>query len=325
VLLGVLVWWALYHLIRNLFWFNEPVGDWLVWATAAAGLIAAAVIRRLMQHKTLLVTRRLTTAVLVLMLAAVVVVNTARVRRHHVLEQVYSIVEANADLSHILGQGAVVSGAYGPVLTTESPHGNFIHLFSAVARVDTALFERQPVTHIAVEVASHAAAIEQYPRIEQAPFVTTYWIRDQEVRIFRLAGLFDNPQASAYVPTEFEQAYAAFGRGQIDSASVHLKSHLAEHPMTKSAGLLQTDLYLAQREIQPALDLLTNLADTYRTDFHIQMHCGRLYLMLGLARNDPSMTEVARRYFERGVKANRFKSDYAMRLAQQTRQAVQGR
>ncbi len=323
--IGLLAWWAGYHVVCNLFWFNEPVGAWLVWATAGFGLIAIGTFRLLLRRGPLVVSRGWVTGMLVLLLIGVVVVNTARVRRHHVVEQVYNIAEANDDLAHILGEGAVVSGAYGPVLTTETPHGNFIHLFSAVAEVDSTLFVSQPVTHIAVEVASHAAAREQYPEIEKAAFVTTYWIRDHEVRVYRLAGLFGNPDAADYAPSDFELAYTAFQEGSIDSAETHLKAHLSDHPMTKSAGLLQTDLYLAKRNIQAGLALLAELADTYRTDFYVQMQCGRLYLMLGLSQNDPSMTELARRYFERGVKVNRFKADFAMRLARQTRQAVQGR
>lgn len=323
--MGLLAWWAGYQVIRNLFWFNEPVGGWLVWATAGTGLMVVALLHIVVRRGQLVVPRGWATIMMIVLLAGVVIVNVSRVRRHHVLEQAYNIAEANEDLGHILGDGAVVSGAYGPVLTTNTPHGNFIHLFSAVAEVDSTLFERQPVTHIAVEVASHAAAREQYPEIEGAPFVTTYWIRDQEVRVYRLAGLFDNPEALMYVPTGFELAYTAFSEGEIDSASVYLKAHLITHPMTKSTGLLQTDLHLARRDVQAGLALLTELADTYRTDFYIQMQCGRLYLMLGLSQNDPSMTEMARRYFERGVKANRFKGDFAMRLARQTQQAVQGR
>lgn len=323
--LGLLSWWAGYQVIRNLFWFNEPVGSWLVWTTIAIGVVAALGLSLLLKRGALVVSRGWALGILAVMLASVVVVNTARVRRHHVLEQAYNIAEANDDLAHILNEGAVLSGAYGPVLTTNTPHHNFIHLFSAVADPDTALFDRYPVTHIAVEVASHAAAKEQYPEIEQAPFVTTFWIRDQEVRVYRLAGLFQNPEAAAYEPTGFELAYTAFRDGQIDSATAYLEAYLTRHPMTKSAGLLQTDLYLARRDVQAGLNLLTELADTYRTDFYIQMQCGRLYLMLGLTRNDPSMTELARRYFKRGVDANRFKGDFAMRLAQQTRQAVQGR
>jgi len=51
-------------------------------------------------------------------------------------------------------------------------------------------------------------------------------------------------------------------------------------------------------------------------------------MIQSLMTNTPALMETARQYFERGVTANRFKSDYAMRLAAETRrrfEAGQGR
>ena len=167
-------------------------------------------------------------------------------------------------------------------------------------------------------------AVKAYTQLADQDQIATYWIRDFEVKLFNISKLFTNPQANAYRETHYEKAVAHFHAGSHDSALIEINRHMESHPLTRSVGLLAVDVLGKTNQGEEAVRVMTTLANKYPTDFYIQMQCGRLYLMVALANKNQSLMNTARMYFERGIKANRFKTDLANRLLIETQRRYGG-
>jgi len=315
--LAIIVWFFLHHILRNVFFFNDATAGWTGWVLAPVAVVAAVVIRWFLLRRPLAISRNMLIAGLLVMLGLSVISNGFRIRRLHYLDHAYSLLEANQDIEQILAPNAVVSGPYGPALTVDTKLHTFIHLF-AVAEIDSTLFDRYPVTHLALDESSYENAVKNYPVLKDARFVAQYWIRDVKVTLYRINRLFDNVESARYEPTFYERAQDYRQANQIDSSMLALQAFMETNATTRSSGILLADLLVTINALDQALQLLIQLADNYPTDFYLQMHCGRLYMIQALGTNSPPLMEMARKYFERGVKANRFKSDFAMRLAAET-------
>ncbi len=322
VLLGLLFWFALYHIIGNVFYFNNTPYRALIWGCLPAAALLAWAARWLLARFRPNIPRRMVVLSILLMVGLSGLANGFRIRRLHYMDHNFNLMEANSDIGEILGPEAVVSGPYGPALTLDTRLKSFIHLFG-VANVDSSLFDRQPITHLAVDASNLTVAARDYPQLEGLLPIATYWIRDTEVNLFNISKRFTNPQASQYQPSHYEQAKIHLQQNHPDSAQQELQLHHAEHPVTKSSGQLQADLYMRAGQFQQALNTLGVMANKYPTDFSVQMITGKVYLIVASLTKNQSMMSTAYTYLDRGVKVNRFKAGYATRLVQETMQRLQ--
>ena len=310
-------------MVGNVFYFNFTPYRALTWGTLPGAVLLTLLLRYLLGRWRLRITRTHLIGAVILLVGLSAVTNGFRIRRLHYLDHNFNLVDANEDLSHILGPDAVISGPYGPAMTVDNDLGAFIHFFG-VATVDSTLFDRQPVTHLAVDGSNLKEAANSYKQLVGQAQIATYWIRDFEVKLFNISKLFTNPQANAYRETHYERAVAHFHAGSLDSTLAEINHHLESHPLTRSVGLLAADVLGKTGKAEEAVRIMTTLANKYPTDFYIQMQCGRLYLMVALASKNQSLMNTARMYFERGIKANRFKTDLANKLLLDT-QRLYGR
>jgi hypothetical protein len=211
----------------------------------------------------------------------------------------------------------VVSGSYGPAITVGTNLRSFIHMFG-VAQLDSTLFDRQPVTHLALDDDNLAEAWRSYPELVDLPAIATYYVRDYRVRLFNISQTFTNRQARAYQPTIYEQALTYYNNEQFDSAFVLANRFRSMYPDSKSGGLLMCDLLSRRELVDDAYRLFVRLADLYPTDFYIQMQCGRFIQMMALTSGNSELSNLARSYYDRGVRVNRFRGSYARQLYDQT-------
>jgi len=306
-------WFTFYPIVSNIFFFNEPQARWLVWVLLPAGIILGLATRLILKKWRPTLTRRAGIALLIAVLLLSAIANGFRYRRLNVLERNFNIVEAAEDLRHIVGRDAVISGPYAPALTVDNRVRSFIYLFG-VAQVDSTLFDRYPITHIAVDQSNFDEALKAYPRIENAPVISRYWIRDYEVMLIKVNDLFGNNRANAYEESFYERAALYVHGNSLDSALHMMNLHLTRRPMTKSAGKLMAEIFLAQKQYERSVGMWRQLVEMYPTDFHIQMRAGEVILALGLANNNQGLVSEAYRLLAHGVSVNRYKADYANRI-----------
>jgi hypothetical protein len=170
----------------------------------------------------------------------------------------YSLLTADRDLGAILNQGAVISGPYGPALTQENRFGSVIHMFG-VKQADKQLFDKYPITHLVMDEGNEKRAREDYAEImNDAVFLTRYFIRGMPVRLYRISSATGNAQASQYAPTDYETSLAFINQRNNDSGTVYLQRFLDSGKPNYSANLYAADALYSGSQYYEALGLYRN-------------------------------------------------------------------
>ena len=232
-------------------------------------------------------------------------------------EKFDNIIDANEDLGKIISPGAVISGAYAPVLTMNNNHKAFIHQFGLI-NSDPNLFDNQPITHLTLDISNFRAAIKQYPQIEKIQPITTFWIRDVEIKVCNISKAFKNPQALQYRESDYEIAVSYLVQGHYDTALVHLNKFIKENGSSKSADFMLSNILFRAGEFQQVVKIVTNLANKYKTDFFVNLYCGQLLQAIGLINQDNYYIKLSHHYYEQATLVNPYKADYANNLYEQT-------
>ena len=325
VILLFAFWFGLYHLFTNILYFNlqpSPV-RMMTWTSCLGAIVLTAAVWYFVWGKQFLrLSRGLFVGLIVLLVVASAVVNGFRIRRHQFMERNYTILESSNEIQQLLGPGAVVSGPYAAVLTVNNHVKSFIHLFG-VAQVDSTLFQRFPITHLAVDEDNWREAVRQYPQLKNLTPITVFWVRDVDVNLYDISRLFGNPVAAGYQKSLYEKSVEFLMKQQTDSAVVALNNFLKLYPNQKSAGLLLANLYQMAGQNDRALALLVPLARIYSTDFYVQLQTARMMQEIAIQKKDNYMLGQAQLLYAHAVEVNRYRADLANNLYEQTMKQMQ--
>ncbi len=310
ILLTVISWLVLFHGLGITVFLQtmpRPI-RLLTWATLPAAVVLAYAVKQALQRREVRITGRTLAIVGLVLIGCSIIFNGFQIHSKHSLEHNFNIMEANADLAAIVSDGAVVSGPYGPSLTLDTHLKSFIHLFGVVT-VDSTLFDRQPITHLAVDASNWVKALEDYPQLADMKPITNYWIRDVEVRIYNISQVFDNEEAHRYKETPFEEAMQFYQQGQFAEALKLVDTFYQLHPQSKSAGLLLGSLLAQTGRSEQAYHVLTTASERFPTDFWVQLQCGRFIQMVAESRKDRYLLQVSERFYARASRLNPFQLD----------------
>jgi len=215
----------------------------------------------------------------------------------------YSLSRSSLDLGRILSQDAVVSGPYGPALVWDNQLKNVIHMFG-VTRPDPRLFRTYPITHLALERGGNRdRAFRDYPQVmKNAKIVTTYWLRNIPVDIYRIGEWTNNPQAEKYQLSEFEKAKMLLDEGETDSAMVLLEEFISENPENISGYQTLAKLYYDMEMFQEAAMCLKQATQFHPTDFLIHQQLGSVYLTLMKKTGEDRYRLLAIQEWEKALK-----------------------
>jgi hypothetical protein len=308
-------WYFLFHLIGNVFHFNTqpPPVRLLTWSTLPGAVVLTYLVWLVSKRMTVLISGRWLTVGLLLVVSLSILANTFRVKRWHIEEENYNIIEASADLPKILGENAIISGPYGPVLTSGNNLRSFIHLFG-VANLDSTLFDRYPITHLAVDFSNWEASVKAFPALGNIQPITSYWIRDIGVNIYNISKIFANPEALRYQETDYERAVGHFRKAANDSALFYLESAFEQAPKSKAVSLLLLELLLQQVRTEEARQILTTQATAYPTDFNAQVQLARFLQIVSIQTGDKAMLDLAFVYYQKSTDLNRYKGNQIVEM-----------
>ncbi len=323
--IAIYIGWVLaFNIGGNIFWFNVPdlPVRLITWSTVAPGLILGWLLVWLFRSGRLRFSRRVLVVTAALVAAVTIVENPFRIYRNHIRDHNFNIKETNADLAQILGPNAVVSGPYAPTLTIDTHLKAFIHLFG-VAELDSTLFDRYPITHLACDASNWTIATQDYPQLRDLKPVANYWIRNYEVKIYNISRSFTNAIAHEYKPSQYEIAVDFMHKQQLDSAFYYANRFYSSHQSTKSGGYLIADLLFRAQRTDDAYKVLQQIAENYPTDFYAQIAFGRLTQIIAYRRRDRSLLEQASSYFGRAVAVDPYAGDLANQIWKQTQQRLE--
>jgi len=215
----------------------------------------------------------------------------------------YSLNRSSIDLGKILSKEAVVSGPYGPALVWDNGLKNIIHMFG-VTKPDPQLFRTYPITHLALERGGNRdRAFQDYPEVmTEAKIVTTYWLRNIPVDIYRIGEWTDNPETEKYPLSDFEKAKVLMEADQTDSALAWLEEFISQHPDNFSAYQAVTEIYYEMGEFEKAALSLEKAAQFNPTDFLVHQQLGSVYLTLRNQTGEDSYRLLAIDQWEKALK-----------------------
>jgi len=215
----------------------------------------------------------------------------------------YSLYKSSIDLGTILNQDAVISGPYCSALTIDNRLGNVIHMFAA-DKPDPLLFKKFPITHLAMERGvNRERAFKDYPQVmNQAKIVTTYWIRNMLVDIYRIAEGTGNPKTKEYQISDFEKAKLLTEEGQIDSAIIKLNQFVTHSPQNFSGYKTLAEIYYDRKDFEKAAFCLEKASKFDPTDFVTHQFLGGVYLNLYDQKRDDSYRLLAIEEWEKALK-----------------------
>jgi tetratricopeptide (TPR) repeat protein len=215
----------------------------------------------------------------------------------------YSLNRSSIDLGRILNRDAVLSGPYGPALVWDNQLKNIIHMFG-VTKPDPELFHIYPITHLALERGGNRdRAFKDYPEVmNKAKVVTTYWLRNIPVDIYRIGEWTGNPKTSDYTLSDFERAKMLIDRGETDSALVSLEEFVSHNPDNYSAYQALAEMYFEMKEFEKAALSLEKAIEFNPTDFVAHQQLGSVYLSLGDQTRQDSYRELAIEQWEIALK-----------------------
>ncbi len=218
----------------------------------------------------------------------------------------YSLVRTSQDLGKILTPGAVLSGPYASTLTQDNDLGFCFHMFG-VARVDTLLFKRYPITHLALESrgGNKERAFKDYPEVMQnSRMVTTYNIRGMPVEIYRIKENTGNPQAEKYVLSDFEKAQILIQEGKVDSAVVLLNQFNSKKPENLSAHLTLSNIFSQNKDFERGISELEKAIEFDQRNFLLYYYLGYFYFQLADIQKNQLLWERGIEAWEKSLKLN---------------------
>ncbi len=208
------------------------------------------------------------------------------------------------DLATILSPEAVISGPYAADFTQDNKILNLIHMFG-VANVDSAFFERYPITHLIMDKYNAEAAIEQYPQImKNAAVVCQYFLPKRAILLYRVAGATGNRAADNYVLSDFEMSNLYFTRNNIDSANYYMQSHLMKNSENMSANYLAGVRAYDFGFFEDAEFLFKKAIEFAPTDYHLRFRLGEFYITMYKKIKNTEFKSRALAEFEKARKFN---------------------
>ncbi|MBK7143291.1 MAG: hypothetical protein IPH75_14550 [bacterium] len=315
VLLLLVNWYAAFTLGKGIFYDTRvpEVMHPLVWKALIAGLLVSAVVfllARVSKWKPIIAN-----SVLVLVAVGGIVMATDlwqfgqwfRIRTH-------MIDDAARDTAALLGPGAVVGGQYGPAVTSDSKFGS-LRLF---LRDDIQTFREQlrqyPVTHIAVGNNSLADQIGNSELLKRAPVLTTFWLRDNFVKLLRVNHLSGNAEAERYRPSEFEVAIDLMYARRFEEAEQMLGRFIRQHPKNKAALLEQYYLVQFVRGPAAAKDALDALYANFHSDYAIGLTAAIYYKQMAEQTGSAEARAKSQRYLEESVRLSGSQAENTRRM-----------
>lgn len=276
ILLTIVLTTAIQHLVLS-HWYNPrsmaSLRDTVLLSLILAAVVAAVVVVLLRRDPTTAdsvlarFSRPLAIAVGLTML--VMLGNQGRHFLHWWSMSASTLEQANRDLEAILSDGAILTGGYGTALTQDKRLGNFPAMFG-VSEVDREFFQKYPVTHVAEVDQQNQPFFKNYPEIAgQAERITSYFIRNLAISIYRVASLGNNPDAAGYHLSAFERMRHQCADLPRDTLLTFLPQWIADSADVYSGWRWLGDLYYTSNRLQEARMAYRHASDSFSDDFSL--------------------------------------------------------
>jgi tetratricopeptide (TPR) repeat protein len=138
--------------------------------------------------------------------------------------------------------------------------------------------------------------------MNQSKIVTSYWLRNIPVDIYRIGEFTGNADAKRYSLSDFERARSLVDEGRTDSAVAMLEDFVSENPENFSGYSALAQLYFNLGELEKSALSLEGAIRFNPTDFLTHQQLGTVYLNLRRQTGDDNYKRLAIDQWERALR-----------------------
>lgn len=275
----------------------------VVWYTLPAGAVLTVLLILLLRKRSISLPASAQTTVLIAVLVAGGLIDSSLYYRWY-NARTYGLADTNRDVARILGSKAVVSGQYGPAVAEDGRAQCFPFFVTPDVRELSMTLSTYPITHLVVSSDQWQALAARYPELKNARLVTSMWLRDLMVTVYRVNELSANKEAARYVESDFELGIDCLYRQRKDSARLYFERFLQSYPDSKAA--LVEDYYLLAESgyASACLPIVDTLVNHYPTDFVIDILGAVYYKWKYGQTNEESYGDQAQSCLNRAIRYN---------------------
>lgn len=200
---------------------------------------------------------------IVVLLFLVTAVQSAYVIAEGMSAPRYHLREANRTLSQLVGSNAVITGNYAPALTIDNNIKGVAHFF-ADKKYDKKLFERFPITHLAIAPVLQPGIEQQYNLENSLVPIFSTSIRGASMKVLRL-------ENRGYDKSGYERAVDALYDQDLVTANRLMNSLMSDYPLNPAVRLLRLEILIARGEFEIALTAIDKFASDHSKNYDLQV------------------------------------------------------
>lgn len=212
----------------------------------------------------------------------------------------YDMQTASLDLEELSSEGAVFTGPYAPNLVIDNSHQAVIYSFG-LKYDDRDLFQRFPITHLAVDAGNWEAAQKKFPNVSEAVLGGRWLFRDVGVKLILLPR---RRNTSSYRPTDSEAGRIFSASNQPDSALHYARAFVEKYPTNPSGLRGMISVAVLAGKFDEALAVGRRLLELYPRDCSSLSLVARVCVYVGTVSDRPELLEEGRRYVTLAGKLN---------------------
>ncbi len=194
----------------------------------------------------------------------------------------FSSDAASKDIARIVDEKAVIAGSYAAALTQNNNLRSIPYFFGVTYKHDPALFDKYPITHLAMDIGQNDLLMKYYPKISKgSTLIYTYWIRGQPVCVYNIAAGSENPEARQYNFSLFERAVIDYKMDNMEKSTRHYKEFKQEYPESQAGYYLGGLICLRRGDIDGFIKYNEMIIETDPTNALLYAQFGGFLEKLG--------------------------------------------
>jgi hypothetical protein len=311
LVLLLLNWYFVYNVIIPFVLTSKWLDDAMlaVWYVLPAAIILTVLELLYLLKSKLKVSTQFALGIGITMIA-LGVLNDLRLYYQWQVRPTYSIRNANADFSEIVGPDAVIGGQFGPAVTAGNRLRSFpIFISNPLAEYEP-LLRQYPITHLAVSASLWSDLTKADQRLTAIPVIARFWLRDNAIYVLPVYDLFGNFQAQEYKPTSFEEAVRLAWRGESEGIQSRLRTCLDQHPDNTCVMLTLYFWYAHQHDLRSCAWVVEGLLERCPNDYPVVLLAAVYFRWRSLETGNQELMRRAQSYLEQAVRLNPLNEDF---------------
>lgn len=267
----------------------RPLAENAIWVVLIALLISAAIAIGLKGRQIRLPVTMMRAALIGIILIGIV--QEGFLIYKAVARPRYELLRLSKEFAQISGDGAVITGNYGPVMTTENDVKSLCRFFPQRLS-EPELFNRFPVTHVAVGPKLWERCRDYYRLQNRSILLSAKSIRNAKIYLYRT-------NQPGYKKTLFDEAHDRYRLNDLPAAALLLSQFISDFPENGTARLFRIEVLFAMNRYDEVIQQTDSVAVMHPQSYNIQVFSAVLNANVWRTTGSTQARANAERYYRR--------------------------